>query len=52
MMNFKVGCTLIGRLLWNVLCFDFQSVQMYGILAYIHFFAEHVEEHDQDERDD
>jgi hypothetical protein len=49
MIGFKIGCMLFVRMVWNVLCFDFISVQLYALLLFIHLFCERVEEEDQDE---
>ena len=55
MMNLKIGCALFVRMVWNVLCFDFHSVQLYALLIFIHLFCERVEveeeeqDHDQDQ---
>jgi len=43
-MTFRIGCSLFGRMVWNLLCFDFTSVQIYAFIFYIHCFTDSVVE--------
>jgi len=41
-MKFRIACSLFGRMVWNLLCFDFTSVQIYAFIFYFHCFTKTI----------
>ncbi|HTR98204.1 MAG TPA: hypothetical protein VML00_00560 [Bacteroidota bacterium] len=50
-MTFRIGCSLFGRMVWNLLCFDFTMARIYAFIFYVHCFTDGVVERVEEEED-